>query len=81
LKTLEKMLRTKVKVKGLNGDVEITPNFRVAVQSATNSRVHFIIHPLNHNGDTLDFLVQGNDLICVSNRPQDPPANPSDQKG
>lgn len=56
--TLEDLLKTKVKI----DDKEITPEFRVAVQSETDKGIHFIIHPIGHNGTTLDFIVKGNEL-------------------
>lgn len=64
--TLEDLLR--MKVPGEDKDenpIEITPDFRVAVQSAGEKAVHIIIHPNGHTGDTLDFYVSGNVLIPV----------------
>jgi len=62
--TLEDLLRTKVKVKDKDGnDVEISPDFRVAVQGEPyDGGVHFIIHPFGHSGETLDFVVIGNTI-------------------
>jgi hypothetical protein len=63
---LEDLLMMKVKSKDKDGNViEITPDFRVSVQSAGAAGVHIIIHPEGHNGDTLDFVVNANNLIPI----------------
>ena len=56
--TFEELLKTKIKI----DDIEIQPDFRVVVQAETDQGVHVIIHPLNYSGNTLDFLVNGNEL-------------------
>lgn len=83
MKTLQELLEIKVQSEGLNGPVEITPDFRVAVQGVTESGgIHIIIHPSGHNGDTLDFTVKGNTLIpAFANRPPNPPDVPDLQRG
>jgi hypothetical protein len=58
--TLEDLLNTKVKT--AFGE-DIVPNFRVAVQNITPDEVHFIIHPMDYDGATLDFICSGNSLI------------------
>ena len=62
--TLEDLLR--MKVKGFNGvsgkEVEYSPDFRVAVQHINNEAVEIIIHAQDHNSETLDFAVRGNEL-------------------
>jgi hypothetical protein len=55
---LEELLRTKVTLNG----VEITPQFRVSVQEIRPDFIHFIIHPQDYDGATLDFYVRGNNL-------------------
>jgi hypothetical protein len=67
---LEELLRTKVKSEGINGVVEISPDFRVAVQAINDieeSGVRIIIHPYSHNGETLDFIAKGNTLEQIVN--------------
>ena len=67
MKTLQELLEMKVTIKNNEGDVspEFSPDFRVAVQAIHEDGVHIIIHPMNHNGDTIDFLVRGNTLSGV----------------
>jgi len=62
MKTLQELLEMKVQSEGINGSVEITPDFRVAVQGIHEYGVHIIVHPMGHNGDTLDFIVKGNTI-------------------
>ena len=64
--TLESLLRMMVHAKDKDGnDIEISPEFRVAVQHINDEGVHVIIHPFGYSGDTLDFLVIGNDLKAI----------------
>lgn len=68
--SLEQLLRTKIPAKTKDGvDIEISPEFRVAVQSLEGKGdfkgVHIIIHANGHNSDTLDFLVNGNELTLI----------------
>jgi len=66
MKTLETLLKMKIETKDFTGaKVEISPDFRIAVQSINENGVHIIVHPLNHNGDTLDLLVKGNTLSPI----------------
>lgn len=64
--TLEKLLRMTVPAKDKDGnDIKITPDFRVAVQNLEcevdgKKGVHVIVHAQNHNSDTVDLLVCGN---------------------
>lgn len=63
---LEQLLRTMVPAQNFDGDdIEISPEFRVAVQSITPDGVHIIIHANGHNSDTLDFIVSGNELKAL----------------
>ena len=64
MKTLYDLLKTKVPAKDKDGNaIEITPEFRVAVQDDKYDTIHIIIHPMGHSGATLDFIVKGNTLI------------------
>ena len=64
--TLESLLRMLVPAKDKDGnDIEISPEFRVAVQHIKDDGVHIIIHPNGYSGDTLDFLVSGNELKTI----------------
>lgn len=38
----------------------MSPEFRIAVQEITDIDVRIIVHPLGHNGETLDLRVTGN---------------------
>ena len=60
--TLESLLRMKVKSEGKDGPVDISPQFRVAVQGEVLGGVHFIIHANGHDSETLDLVVFGNVL-------------------
>lgn len=71
--TLEELLRMTVPGQDKGGnDIKITPDFRLAVQTTRamvsgEPAVHIIIHPIGHNGETLDFAVCGNTLIEIPN--------------
>jgi len=58
MSTLEDLLRTTyVDQNTLSKKaIEVTPDFRVAVQRITPSGVHFIIHAASYDSDTLDFV-------------------------
>lgn len=61
--TLEDLLRMTVKSTDKDdNEIDITPEFRVSVQRIKDDRIHFIIHPMDHDGETIDFVVQGNEL-------------------
>lgn len=63
MKTLEELLKMKVEVKMQNGEVvSASPEFMVAVQGIFEVGTHIIIHPMNHDGDTLDLLVKDNTI-------------------
>lgn len=63
MKTLEDLLRMEVTSKNKEGNtVRISPDFRIAVQHKGTRNVRIIIHPIGHAGDTLDFVVCGNNL-------------------
>ena len=68
MKTLQELLEMKVTTKNSEGytSPEFSPDFRVAVQAIHGDGVHIIIHPMNHNGDTMDLMVRGNDISMVS---------------
>lgn len=61
---LEELLR--MKVKGINSvsgkEVEYSPDFRIAIQHENDEAVEIIIHAQDHNSETLDFAVRGNEL-------------------
>lgn len=67
MKTLEELLRMKVTINTTDGNTtpEFSPDFRVAVQNIHHDGVHIIVHPLGHNGETLDLFVRGNQLSNV----------------
>lgn len=62
--TLEELLSTTVPAKDKDGnDIEISPDFRIAIQGYPfDGGIHFIVHPFGHSGETLDFVVTGNTL-------------------
>ena len=61
--TLQQLLETTVTSENKEGSkVEVSPDFRVAVQQVKGGGIHFIIHPDGHAGETLDFVVTGNEL-------------------
>lgn len=63
---LQQLLSMKVPAKDKDdNDIEISPEFRVAVQSIMPNGVHIIIHADGHNSDTLDFIVMENDLLTL----------------
>ncbi|WP_421921625.1 hypothetical protein [Marinobacter salarius] len=65
--TLEEQLKTKKIVRSpvTEQEVSVPLSFIVDVQEEREDGVHFIIHPLGHSGDTLDFVVNGNDLKAL----------------
>ena len=67
MKTIEELLRMKVTATTSEGNStpEFSPDFRVAVQNIHHDGVHIIVHPLGHDGDTLDLFVRGNQLSNV----------------
>ena len=74
MKTLQELLEMKVTTTNIDGDTyidggdtspEFSPDFRVAVQAIHEDGVHVIIHPMNHNGETLDLMVRGNTISMV----------------
>lgn len=62
--TLEEQLKTKKTVKSpvTGEEVSVPLSFIVDVQQQREDGVHFIIHPLDQSGETLDFVVKGNEL-------------------
>ena len=65
--TLEQLLNMEVDAKDKDQNpIKITPEFRVAVQEKRDDGVRIIIHPMDHNGDTLDLIVKGNTLTPVN---------------
>lgn len=67
MKTLEQLLKTKMPVTDKDGHaIEVTPTFRVAVQGERNGGTHIIVHPAECSGDTLDFVVRGNELLSLA---------------
>jgi len=64
---LQQLLSMKVPAKDKDdNDIEVSPEFRVAVQSITPEGVHIIIHADGHNSETLDFIVNSNELREMS---------------
>ncbi len=67
--TLQQLLGTLVTTQDKEGkDVQISPEFRVAVQQVVRDEgggIHFIIHANGYNSETLDFLVVGNELTPI----------------
>jgi hypothetical protein len=59
METLESLLKTKVRTRN---NLEFIPDFRVNVQEDKGA-LRFSIHPFTHNGNTLNFVVRGNELI------------------
>ena len=60
---LEDLLRMTVPALDKDGIViAMTPEFRVSVQKISDDGVHFIIHANGHNSDTLDYIVDGDQL-------------------
>ena len=63
---LQQLLEMTVTAKDKDGEpVEVSPEFRVAVQEITPDGVRIIIHANGYNSDTLDYVVQGNVLTVV----------------
>lgn len=46
-------------------DIELSPEFRIAIQGKKMGGIHIIVHPIGHNGDTLDFIVKGNTFTLL----------------
>lgn len=66
--TLEDLLRTQFTGKDVKDkDVKVTPEFRVSVQETKEEGVTFLIHPVECNGETLDYKVRG-DILTPLNR-------------
>ena len=61
--SLEELLRMTFIAPGMGGEaVEISPEFRVAVQEVSARGVRIIIHANGHDSNTLDFWVAGDSL-------------------
>lgn len=61
--TLQQLLETTVTSADKDDNpVEVSPQFLVSVQQVKDGGIHFIIHPFGFNGETLDFVVNGNEL-------------------
>lgn len=64
--TLQELLQTKIVTSDAraetNEPIGFIPDFRVAVQKNIDGGTHFIIHPFGHSGETLDFVVEGNNI-------------------
>lgn len=60
--TLEQLLRMTVPVGPgcvAPEGTPMSPDFRIAVQEITADGVRVIVHPMGHNGETLDLNVVG----------------------
>lgn len=67
--TLEELLRMTVPVGPgcvAPEGTPMTPEFRVAVQNVGDDGVHFLIHAVGHNSDTLDLVANGNQLTRIN---------------
>lgn len=42
-----------------------SPDFLLSIMEIRDNGIHFIIHPHGHDGDTLDFVVSGNNINPV----------------
>lgn len=61
--TFEELLRTKHTTKNINDEeINVTPDYRIAVQEETEEGVRIIVHPMDYNGETLDLIVKGNEV-------------------
>ena len=62
--TLEDLL--KMQIDGIsrvtNKPIKYSPDFRIAVQGERDGGIHIIVHAQDHDSDTLDFIVNGNEL-------------------
>lgn len=65
--TLEELFNMKAFVpKNGGGKVEVTPEFVVKVQpDRPGDHMHVIVHALGHDSETLDFLVDGDDIVAL----------------
>ena len=64
--TLEELLRMKVPAKDKDKNpIDITPEFRVSVQGEFGGGIHFLIHAMDHNSDTCDFVAKGDEIKCL----------------
>ena len=63
VKSLENLLKMKVKPKTKGKLTEVSPEFRVTVNEGRNGAPHMMIHADGHDSDTLDFTVVGNKII------------------
>lgn len=43
-------------------------DFRIRVITRMDGKLVFYIHPLEKDGETLDFMVEGNKLECVTQK-------------
>ena len=44
----------------------MSPEFRVSVQEVGEDGVHFIIHAVGHDSETLDLVAQGNQITPLA---------------
>lgn len=51
----------------LKSQLDKTCDFRIRAEMV-DGHPKFYIHPMNVDGDTLDYLVSGNQLECVTNK-------------
>jgi hypothetical protein len=64
---LQELLNTTYTSKNIHNEpVEVSPDFRIAVQEKCNERgVRIIVHPIGMNGETLDLWVKDNNLSAL----------------
>lgn len=65
--TLEELLRMQVSVAHSSSYINISPEFRIAVQRITEDGVRIIIHANGHDSDTCDFIVKNDELTALFN--------------
>lgn len=71
--SLEQLINSKVEVEFDGEQTSIVPDLRIAKQKELAFGVHVIVHPAEHSGTTLDFVVCGNtcaplDLVVTTQR-------------
>lgn len=68
--TIEELLSMKVLSENHRQEpIQVSPEFRVAVQKITTEGVHIILHANGHDSDTLDLLVKDDKVTIIDNSP------------
>lgn len=64
--TLQDLLSMEVESTNISrGIIKVPPEFRVSVQEKTDQGVRIIIHADGHNSETMDLLVNGDNLTVL----------------